>query len=127
MSKLGIKLFAIILIISLSGLLLVTIFVNLNINRQFKNYIYSENEENIAKIASILEENYLKNGNWKNIENIIANYTGTRNIKFYIVDKQNNIITYSHPGIIKGQNIDRDKIKSMALKTDGEKIGYLYW
>ena len=127
MSKLGIKLFIIILLISLGGLLIVSIFVNLNINRQFENYIYSENKEIISEMASTIENNYQKHEGWGNIKETINNFTDLREIKFYITDKHDNIIAYSHPGIIRGQNIDINKIESVQLKTNEEKIGDLHW
>ncbi len=127
MSKLGIKLFIIILLISLGGLLIVSIFVNLNINRQFENYIYSENKEIISEIASTIEKNYQKYKGWGNIQEMINNFTDPREIKFYITDNYGNIIAYSHPGIIKGQNIDINKIESVGLEINEKKIGNLHW
>src|SRR6056297_226951 len=121
MSKLGKKLFIIILVISLGGLLLVSIFINFSIERQFKNYIYSEKKEKISEIASTIEKHYLKYSNWDNIDVIIDDSRNIKNIKFYITDNKGNIISYSHPGIVRGQNINREQIKSIKLKVNEEK------
>lgn len=127
MSKLGKKLFIIIMSTALCGLIIISIFVNFSINRQFTGYIYLENKEIVNELVSSLKENYRKYNDWRNIDNVIRNFKNTKNLKFFIADINGDIIAYSHTGIIRGQNINRGETESINLIINNKNIGKLHW
>lgn len=145
MSKLGKKIFAILLILVISSLLLVSIFINFSIGERFNDFINLQREENINELSSMLSDN-LKNSNFKSIIPLIENFSRTNRIPVWIKKNDGEFLFFSEqnnhmanmmrrmgmhnnrhmnmrtlPGDFPGENRSKD----VYLK--GEKVFTIYW
>ena len=146
MSKLGRKLFIIILLLIILSLFLVGIFINFSIGERFDNFINLQREENIEELAAMISEN-LEDNSFEDIRSLVLNFSRTNKIPIWVEDSRGNFIYFpaqnnqmsdmmgrmrmnnnSHmnmmrqqPGDFPGEN------QQKAVYVNEQKVLTLYW
>ncbi len=155
MSKLGLKFFIIILIISMGGLIFTSFYINYSIDKRFFDYLYIERKEEIESLVGVVEDTLYENNNWETIAIIINDFVKVNRYSLLLIDIEGNII-YNSPnsmmnGMMNGMmdgmmgrrhnnltnrnqnnfNRDRNTIaknsERFTIEYQGETIAYLYW
>ena len=132
MSKIGTKLFIIILLMSVGGLIAAAFLINSRIDLHFEEYIYLEQEQELQGIKELIENNYQKDNNWENIDELLDNYIHGRRVIIELVETKNNNTIFSNldsPGYGRRHGeYDRETAESLTIKDNREETAaYLYW
>ncbi len=147
MSKLGLKFFIIILIISMGGLIFTSVYINYSIDKRFFDYLYIERKEEIESLVGVIEDTLNENTKWETIGIIINDFVKVNRYSLVLVDVEGNIIYNSANSMMNGMmgrrhnnltnrnqnNINRnrntflDNSESFTIEYQGESIAYLYW
>ncbi len=147
MSKLGLKLFFVILIISLGGLLFASIYINSSIDRRFFDYLYLERKEEIENLVDVIENSLDENDRGLVIRTLVNDFVKVNKTFLILTDNKGNVIYLSqnqsgmmngmmNNGMMRrGHNIFSNKDMNNFIKNSerftiefqGETAAYLYW
>ncbi|AZO94216.1 ATP-binding protein [Halocella sp. SP3-1] len=142
MSKLGFKIFLIILLIALGGLLFTSLYLNISINRNFTNYLYQDRKEKIEQLIGLLKDSYQAEHNWLQGRLLTANFAKTNDLSLILEDRVGNILYHydNHmmgPGMMQQHGmmnrrrtpIDDSRFPAEIFKIEinGNRVGTLYW
>ncbi|MCK8825395.1 ATP-binding protein [Fuchsiella alkaliacetigena] len=129
MSKIGYKLFIIISLISIGGLILTLFLVNSQVENHFKEYINQEKREEINKLVDVLEQKYQEEGVLELDENLLDNYISNQNIIFYFTNKNGELIyTNLRTQGRRQEDFDLESANQEVLyDQNSNQIAYLYW
>ncbi|MGM0410135.1 MAG: ATP-binding protein [Bacillota bacterium] len=92
MSKLAKKLAIIMVLLSVGGLLFISIYLNYSLKENFNDYLYEEKVERIEEFADLLEKRYEAGESWTNIEKIMDELKSLNNFNIIITDTEKNMI-----------------------------------
>lgn len=146
MSRLGLKIFIIFLLVSLSGLLFTSYYFNKTIERGFTNYVYQEKKGKIEELTKVLVEDYSQTG-WANAQRLVNEFMTINRVVLILKDNQNNIINNPldmmwggmmgknrmmrqggmMPWMNHNFNLDDINKERFLIKSEGRQIGSLYW
>ncbi|MFW5788050.1 MAG: HAMP domain-containing protein, partial [Halanaerobiales bacterium] len=140
MSKLGLKVFLIILAIAMGGLMLVSVVLNYSVDRQFKNYLNLEQREKIERLVRILAASYQEKDTISNWPLIIRDFLQMNNINLVIVGPRGQEIILPGPGMgmggtMRGRWFDNLRNKdfnlkiadSLPVKINDRILARVYW
>ncbi len=146
MSKLGLKLFVVMLIIGLGGLLIVSIIINYSIDLRFRDYLNLERKQRLEELATMLDERYSVQQDWQPLIELTHNFIRTNQIPVWLLAKDGSIIYNSSlmnhnvngmMNMMRGRhnmnfNLNNLPIKnkergSIILKVNKEVYGELIW
>jgi signal transduction histidine kinase len=143
MSKLGIKIFIIMILVATSGLLIAGLYLNYNISRNFEEYLYHERKDKIEQLVNLLENNYSETADWIRGKIILSEFVGINRLPLRLVDVSGKVI-YDYrqlptPGMMGEGMMHQGRMERMLgnhpgisfevfdLKKDGKEIAHLYW
>ena len=132
LSKIGTKLFIIILLMSIGGLLAAALIINYQIDAYFSEYVYQEQVQELQGIKELIENNYQQDDNWTNIQNLLENYIHGRKVIIKLIETNNNEVIFSNldrRGYGRRQNNFNleDSNKIPIENEEGIVIANLYW
>ncbi|ACL70079.1 HAMP domain-containing sensor histidine kinase [Halothermothrix orenii] len=142
MSKLGIKIFLIMLSVAIMGLVFIGLYLNYSIPEHFKDYLYLEKKEKIENLVSVLENNYKETRSLRNSQRLLSEFSRINNVNLKLTDARGNIIYSSTPmpgRMMKGYCITPFRRRIMVernyplgyeafnLSNNNQTIGKLYW
>ncbi len=130
----------IVLAISLSGLLIVTLFLHFGINKHFQDYLYQARKENINELVNLLESNMEEGISWQEVIRLVDEFSRVNGVNLYLADQDNNLVytanrmmgnNRGHMGMM-GQgrleeNINLETMEVFPLEVNSRNIGKLYW
>ncbi len=130
MSKIGLKLFCIILIMSTGSLLFTAVLLNSRVRHHFEEYIYEETFQEVTSLISVIEEAYQQEGNWRSAEDFFRRYFTDGQLLFYFQTEDGQ--TYSNINIMgQGRRMERFSIESaehyQLHNQQGEVVADFYW
>lgn len=139
MSKLGLKIFLMILLVSIGGLLFTSIFINYSIERHFNDYLYLEKKEKIENLVEIIETSVNETGNWINTKMIVHDFIKVNAVLIRIEDFEGRTVFNWQQGLMNRmmqmRGFSRKNLNNY-LQLDHEKfpikykdnvIAQLYW
>ncbi|MFO7814217.1 MAG: HAMP domain-containing sensor histidine kinase [Halanaerobiales bacterium] len=143
MSKLGLKIFIIFIIVSIGGLLITSVYINYRFDFYFENYLKDIRENKVSNLKNLLEESYSQLNNWNEAQNIIGNFASLNDFRVVLINNEREIIAFSSPNMfgkmnhnMRGEmseqmsdspNINIKNYESMNLYSSGDKVGELLW
>ncbi len=143
MSKLGIKIFIIMILVATSGLLITGLYLNYNISSNFKDYLYFERKDKVEKLVSFLEYNYTETDNWIRGRVILAEFISINRLPLRLIDVSGKVIFdyrqlpehgmmgegMMHQGRMERntRNYPGINFEVFDLKKDGREVAHLYW
>jgi len=143
MSKLGLKIFVIFILVSLGGLILTSIFINYRFDFYFENYLRNIRRNKVENLKSLLEESYSEYNNWNEAQQIIGNFASLNDFRVVLRDNQGEIIAFSTQNMFGRMNrsdmgrmmgqmnnftpISPQNYDQIELTNSGNKIGKLLW
>ena len=128
MSKIGFKLFLVILIMSTAGLIITAFVVNYRIEHHFQQYVYRQREQEVKELVNVLEQNY--QGNWQVDSNLLNRYVSGNRLIIFLFNKEGDLLytNYDTPGSGRRQNdFALEEANEQILYDNNQEIGYLYW
>lgn len=145
MSKLGKKIFLILLILVIISLLLVGIFMNFSIGESFNDFINLQREENINELSSMLSER-LESNDFETIMSLIDNFSQTNRMPIWVERNNGEFIYFSpqnnqmsnmmrrmgmhssnHMGMRNSPNDFPGENRQKEIYVDGKKEFTIYW
>ncbi|MFW6381503.1 MAG: sensor histidine kinase [Bacillota bacterium] len=142
MSRLGLKMFIIILLTAVGALIIASILVHFTVNRQFQDYLYSENRERLQGLVELIEENYREYEDWNRIQELVVDFMRTNHMRIQVIDDQGELVApleqqrrgmMQHGlGMMRNrdgwpEDFSREGAASFELTVEGKEIGVLYW
>ena len=143
MSKLGLKIFVVFIIISLAGLILTSLFINYRFDFYFENYIRNIRKNRVENLKNLLEESYGELQSWSEAQDIVGNFASLNDFRVVLRDNQGEVIALSTQNMFGRMNrssmgrmmdhmnnfppINTQNYDSLDLKNDGNKIGEILW
>lgn len=143
MSKLAMKIFVIFILVSLGGLILTSIFINLRFDYYFENYLIDIRRDKVENLKSLLEESYTENNNWSDAPDIIGSFASLNDFRVVLTDNSGELIAFSTPNMFGRMNhnmmgrmmgqpnnilpLDSQNYNNIELINANKKIGNLYY
>jgi len=143
MSKLGLKIFVIFILVSIGGLLITSVYINYRFDFYFENYLKDIRESKVSNLKNLLEDSYKQLNNWNEARNIIGNFASLNDFRVFLRDNNGEIIAFSSPNMFGRMNqnmmgrmsehmgntpdINLQNYESIDLYSSGNKIGELLW
>ena len=143
MSKLGLKIFVIFILVSIGGLLITSVYINYRFDFYFENYLKDIRESKVSNLKNLLEDSYNQLNNWNEARNIIGNFASLNDFRVFLRDNNGEIIAFSSPNMFGRMNqnmmgrmsehmgntpdINLQNYESIDLYSSGNKIGELLW
>lgn len=143
MSKLAMKIFVIFILVSLGGLILTSIFINLRFDYYFENYLKDIRKDKVENLKILLEESYSQNNSWTEAPNIIGNFASLNDFRVVLTDNNNEVIAFSTSNMFGRMNqnmmgrmmgqvnnilpLDPQNYNNIELVYESNKIGNLYY
>ena len=143
MSKLGLKIFVVFIIISLAGLILTSLFINYRFDFYFENYIRNIRQNRVENLKNLLEESYGELQSWSEAQEIVGNFASLNDFRVVVRDNQDEVIALSTQNMFGRMNrsnmgrmmdhmnnfppINTQNYDSLSLTYEGNKIGEILW
>ena len=143
MSKLGLKIFIIFILVSLGGLILTSVFINYRFDFYFENYLRDIRKNKVENLKNLLEESYGQYNNWSAAPEIVGNFASLNDFRVIIRNTQGDIIAVSTSNMYGRMNqnfmgrmmnqmhnlppINPQNYDSMDLTYSDNKIGEILW
>lgn len=141
MSKLGFKIFLIILLIALGGLLFTSLYLNYSINRNFSDFLYQDRKEKIEQLIGLLKASYQVEHNWLKGRLLTANFAKTNSLSLTLEDRAGNILYHydkhmAGPGMMQHHGMmnrrlnaggSRFPVEKFKIEINSNRVGTLYW
>lgn len=143
MSKLGLKIFVIFIIVALGGLILTSFFIDYRFDVYFENYLRNIRRNKVENLRTLIEESYSNLENFSEAPQIVGNFASLNDFRVILRDNNGEIITLSTPNMygrmnqnMMGRNftqesntmqLDFKNYDSINLYNSDKKIGELFW
>ncbi|MCF8001034.1 MAG: HAMP domain-containing histidine kinase [Halanaerobiales bacterium] len=143
MSKLGLKIFIIFILVSIGGLLITSIYINYRFDFYFENYLKDIRKSKVSNLKNLLEDSYDQLNNWNEARNIIGNFASLNDFRVVLRDNNGEIIAFSSPNMFGRMNqnmmgrmsehtantpdINLQNYEMTELHSSGNKVGELLW
>lgn len=143
MSKLGLKIFVIFILVSIGGLLFTSLYINYRFDFYFENYLKDIRKSKVTNLKNVLEDSYSQLNNWNEASNIIGNFASLNDFRVVLRNNQGEIIAFSSSNMFGRMNqnmmgrmseqmdnvpdINIQNYQSMNLYSSGDKVGELLW
>lgn len=143
MSKLGLKIFVIFILVSIGGLLITSVYINYRFDFYFENYLKDIRESKVSNLKNLLEDSYDQLNNWNEARNIIGNFASLNNFRVVLRDNNGEIIAFSSPNMFGRMNqnmmgrmsehmdnapdINIQNYEKTDLYSSDDKVGELLW
>ena len=96
MSKIATKLFLLVFLLSVGGLVIAALFINYQIDHHFDQYVLQEQAEELRGIKELIEKNYHQDNNWENTQNLLNNYIHGRRVLVELIEADTGKVIFSN-------------------------------
>ena len=119
------KITLIILCVSLGGIILSGILINLALDNQFKQYLTRSYADQQKQIITELGELYIQNGGWPP-EPVLIGYGRNMPLGYllYVTDLNNRIVIVTRPGLMPSP---RQPVLSISVTANRRKVGTAFF
>src|SRR6056297_3351664 len=104
MSKLGLKIFVIFILVSVGGLLITSVYINYRFDFYFENYLKDIRKSKVSNLKNLLEDSYSQLNNWNEARNIISNFASLNDFRVLLRNNNGEIIAFSSPNMFGKMN-----------------------
>jgi two-component system, OmpR family, sensor histidine kinase BaeS len=130
MSKLGMKLLAIFLLISLGGIFLTSIIFKISMENNFNSYINQRLRDEEEKIVSFVENIYGEEKSWQSLITRLTNISSLSKVSIKIEDEDGELLYSSiynnRRGIARSRPEQLSSTRTYNLNAEGKLIGKIY-
>lgn len=132
MTKIGTKLFIVILVLAVGGLTAAGLLINFQVGSYFREHVFREQQQELYGIKELIEQNIYRDQSWASVVEILENYIHGRRVLLELVDFDSGELIFSNLER-RGQshrqhNFRLQQPEKIVIEDgSGEPAAHLHW